>query len=90
MPRTAATAPAGSPSVPMRIDVVEHMGDHQYVYLRVAGVDEAVIMKAPPHVRFARDEVVPVQLDTTSAHVFADTTEHARNLTLPKGFAQQQ
>jgi hypothetical protein len=47
-------------------------------------------MKAPPEVRFARDEVVPVHLDTRRGHVFADTSEHARNLTLPRGFQQQQ
>jgi ABC-type sugar transport system ATPase subunit len=82
--------PAGSDAVSMQVEVVEHMGDHQYVYLRVSGVDETVIMKSPPHLRFAHHEIVPVQLDTTRAHVFADLTEHARNLTLPKGFAQQQ
>ena len=81
--------PADTDAVSMQVDVVEHMGDHQYVYLRVAGVEEAVIMKAPPHVRFTRGESVPVQLDTKQAHVFADTSEHARNLTLPKGFQQQ-
>jgi len=82
--------PADSDAVSMKVDVVEHMGDHQYVYLKVQGLDEAVIMKAPPEVRFARDEVVPVHLDTRRGHVFADTSEHARNLTLPKGFQQQQ
>ncbi len=82
--------PAGADAVTMQVDVVEHMGDHQYVYLKVPGLSEAVIMKAPPEVRFAHDENVAVHLDTTRGHVFADGSEHARNITLPKGFAQQQ
>ena len=82
-------APAGSPSLPMRVDVVEHMGDHQYVYLAAEGLD-TVIMKAPGEIAIAPRTELQVHIDTTKAHVFADRGEHALNLTLPPGFVRQQ
>jgi multiple sugar transport system ATP-binding protein len=85
----AASAPAGSPSVQMKVDVVEHMGDHQYVYLQADKLD-TVIMKAPGSIELHAGNVIPVHIDTTHAHVFADRGEHAPNLTLPAGFKQQQ
>ncbi len=85
----AASAPAGSPSVQMKVDVVEHMGDHQYVYLQADKLD-TVIMKAPGSVELHAGSVIPVHIDTAHAHVFADRSEHAPNLTLPAGFKQQQ
>ena len=87
---TAATAPAGSPSVPMRIDVVEHMGDHQYVYLRAEGLKDAMIMKAPGMIQLTVGESAPIHIDTGHAHVFQGAGEHAPNITLPQGFPQQQ
>ena len=86
----AATAPAGSPAVAMDVDVVEHMGDHQYIYLKVAGLGTAVIMKAPAKVHVKHGERVQVHLDTAHAHIFADTGEHAQTITLPAGFKPQQ
>ena len=86
----AAHAPAGSPAIAMQVDVIEHMGDHQYVYLRAPGHEGSIIMKAPAHVRLQSGENIPVHLDTTQAHIFGDTSEHGRNITLPVGFAQQQ
>jgi multiple sugar transport system ATP-binding protein len=87
---TAVTAPADSPSVQMRIDVVEHMGDHQYVYLRAEGLSDTVIMKAPGMLQLAVGESAAIHIDTTHAHIFQGRGEHAPNITLPKGFPQQQ
>jgi ABC-type sugar transport system ATPase subunit len=86
----AATAPQGSSSIDMQVDVVEHMGDHQYVYLRAPGLPDNIIMKAPAKERFATGANVPVFFDSAHAHIFADTSEHALNLTLPVGFQRQQ
>jgi multiple sugar transport system ATP-binding protein len=84
-----ASAPAGSPSITMKVDVVEHMGDHQYVYLKADRLD-TVIMKAPGAVEILAGSEIPVHIDTVHAHVFADRSEHAPNLTLPAGFGRQQ
>ncbi|MBN8526009.1 MAG: sn-glycerol-3-phosphate ABC transporter ATP-binding protein UgpC [Planctomycetes bacterium] len=86
----AANAPAGSPSMDMKIDVVEHMGDHQYVYLRADGLPDTIIMKAPGAVELAVGQVARIHLDTTRAHIFQGRGEHAPNITLPPGFPQQQ
>jgi ABC-type sugar transport system ATPase subunit len=85
-----ATAPPGSPAMDMKIDVVEHMGDHQYVYLRADGVNGAIIMKAPGMVDLDLGQIAKIHIDTSRAHVFEGRTEHASNITLPTGFAQQQ
>jgi multiple sugar transport system ATP-binding protein len=85
----AASAPAGSPSVPMKVDVVEHMGDHQYVYLKTEKLS-TVIMKAPGKVDLRAGTEIPVHIDTVHAHVFTDRSEHAENITLPPGFLRQQ
>ena len=84
----AASAPPGSPSLPMKVDVVEHMGDHQYVYLQAEQLD-TVIMKAPGSVEVRVGSVIPIHIDTTHAHIFADRSEHAQNLTLPPAFQRQ-
>ena len=72
------------------VAVVENMGDHQYVYLRMPGSAEPVVMKCNSHHRCAAGEKIPVNIDTALAHVFADRSDHARTLTLPKDFKQQQ
>jgi multiple sugar transport system ATP-binding protein len=83
-----------TPPTATRIDaevaVVENMGDHQYVYLKVAGASEPVVMKCSSHHRCRAGEQIPVNMDTAFAHVFKDGSEHAPTLTLPPGFAQQQ
>ena len=86
----AATAPQGSSSIDMQVDVVEHMGDHQYVYLRAPGLVDNIIMKAPAKERFVPGTTAPVFFDSAHAHIFADTSEHAINITLPVGFQRQQ
>jgi multiple sugar transport system ATP-binding protein len=83
-------APPGCTVCQMRVEVIEHMGDHQYIYLRLEGSEEAVIMKAPPQVQAASGDLMPVHLDTSSGHLFAGTHEHAANLTLPQDFHRQQ
>ncbi|MCK6486764.1 MAG: sn-glycerol-3-phosphate ABC transporter ATP-binding protein UgpC [Planctomycetes bacterium] len=83
-------APAGCAVCPMKVDVVEHMGDHQYIYLLLDGVEDTVIMKAPPQVKAAPGDIMPVHLDTAAGHLFAGTHEHAPNITLPAGFPRQQ
>jgi multiple sugar transport system ATP-binding protein len=87
---TKHTAPAGSPSLPMKVDVVENMGDHQYVYLNTAGSEDTLIMKAPSTITLTHGEAIEIFLDTTRAHIFRDQSEHAPSLTLPPGFKQQQ
>ncbi len=72
------------------VAVIENMGDHQYVYLRMPGSSEPVVMKCNSHHRCKPGEKIPVNIDTALAHVFADRSDHARTLTLPIGFAQQQ
>jgi ABC-type sugar transport system ATPase subunit len=84
-----ARAPAGSPSMNMTIDVVEHMGDHQYVYLKTPQHSTA-IMKAPGTVDVRAGIEIAVHIDTTHAHIFADRSDHAANITLPSGFQRQQ
>ncbi len=84
-----ATA-ASATRVDAKVEVVENMGDHQYVYLRIAGHPQPVVMKCSSHHRCTAGETIPVNLDTAFAHVFADASDHARNLTLPQGFPQQQ
>ena len=87
---TRATAPADASSLPMKVDVIEHMGDHQYVYLQAPGSKAALIMKAPASVTLTRGESLDIFLDTAKSHVFRDTSEHADCLSLPQGFLRQQ
>ena len=84
-----ATAPSAT-RTEAKVEVIENMGDHQYVYLRLAGHGEPLVMKGSSHHRCAVGETIPLNLDTAFAHVFADGSEHAANLTLPDGFPQQQ
>ena len=84
-----ATA-ASATRVDAQVVVVENMGDHQYVYLRLAGHAQPLTMKCSSHHRCAAGETIPINLDTAFAHLFADASDHARTLTLPPGFAQQQ
>ncbi len=81
---------ASATRIDAKVEVVENMGDHQYVYLRIAGHAAPVVMKGSSHHRCAAGETIPVNFDTTFAHVFIDGSDYARNLTLPEGFAQQQ
>jgi multiple sugar transport system ATP-binding protein len=76
----------------MEVRVVEVLGDHQYVYLRPPGGsdEQVIIMKNSSHAYAKPGEQVQVALDTRMAHVFAGTEPDSENLTLPKGFAQQQ
>jgi multiple sugar transport system ATP-binding protein len=83
------TAPTAT-RIEAEVAVIENMGDHQYVYLRIAGSSEPVVMKCSSHHRCAVGERIPVNLDTAWAHVFADRSDHAPTLTLPEGFARQQ
>ena len=66
------------------------MGDHQYVYLRAPGLIDNIIMKAPAKERFVPGSTAPVFFDSAHAHIFADISEHAINITLPVGFQRQQ
>jgi multiple sugar transport system ATP-binding protein len=83
---TAATA--------TRIDATvvftENMGDHHYVYLRIPGSAAPVVMKCNSHHKAAPGAIIPINLDTAHAHVFADRSDHGRTLTLPAGFQRQQ
>jgi len=84
------TASATSTSLTMEVKVVELMGDHQYVYLSIAGQAQPLVMKCHSHHRCKTGERIIVHCDTAPAHVFAGTDAHARTITLPKDFAQQQ
>ncbi len=82
---TATTTP-----VKMKVAVVELMGDHQYVYLDLPGLDSVITMKCSSHHRVATGEALTVHWDTSGAHVFGGPGEHAATLTLPKNFPRQQ
>jgi multiple sugar transport system ATP-binding protein len=82
--------PPGLPTLSLRVEVVEHMGDHQYIYLASGIPGNSLIMKAPSQVEPRVGELMTVACDTTQAHVFADLTEHAPNLTLPPEVRQVQ
>ena len=82
--------PASATKVKARIDVIENMGDHQYVYLRIPGHNQPLVMKNSSHHRCTAGQSIPVNLDTAFAHVFAGSADHSRNMTLPLGFKQQQ
>ncbi len=84
-----ATA-ASATRVDAKVEVIENMGDHQYVYLRIGGHPDPVVMKCSSHHRCEPGETIPVNLDTAFAHVFADGGEYAPTLTLPDGFQRQQ
>ncbi len=85
-------AKPGQSTIQAKVSLVELMGDHQYVYLLVPGrdVDDPIVMKSNSHHKVTLGETIPVVVDSTAGHVFADTTEHAKTVTLPPGFAQQQ
>jgi multiple sugar transport system ATP-binding protein len=83
-------APTGATTVPMRVRILEVMGDHQYVYLDCPGAKQPIIMKCNAHHRAAVGETIPVNMDTALAHCFEPGGDTARNLTLPVGFSRQQ
>ena len=64
----------------MEVKVVELMGDHQYVYLSLAGQTQPLVMKCHSHHRCKPGERIAVHCDTAPAHVFAGTDAHARSL----------
>ncbi len=80
----ANPASDGASRIAAEVDVVENMGDHQYVHLRLAG-DQRAIMKTGGQYRCRVGERIEVDLDTAFAHVFADAGEYAATLTLPPG-----
>jgi ABC-type sugar transport system ATPase subunit len=52
------------------MELVEHIGSEAYVYLRVLGVKERMVAKAPPDFRGRPGEEVSLALDTAQAHFF--------------------
>ena len=77
-------------TVTMTVTVVELMGDHQFVYLTVAGQDQPLIMKCSAKHKAAPGQQIPVRCDLSAAHLFGGTHEHAPTITLPVGFPVQQ
>jgi ABC-type sugar transport system ATPase subunit len=85
---TAATPTMST--IKATVKVVELMGDHQYVYLNLAGLEQPVVMKCNSHHRAAPGQEIEVHADCAVAHVFAGTDEKAVNITLAKGFDRIQ
>lgn len=84
------TAAPTSSTLTATVTVVELMGDHQYVYLTLPGVEGRIVMKCHAHHRAQTGDQIPVHFDCGSAHIFAGTGDHAPNLTLPEGFERIQ
>ena len=82
--------PATATRIDATVAITENMGDHHYVYLRIAGCTAPVVMKCNSHHKAPPGAVIPVNIDTAHAHVFADRSDHARTLTIPAGFQRQQ
>jgi ABC-type sugar transport system ATPase subunit len=83
----------GAVAVAARVELIEPMGDHQTVYLSLAGAAPGkapVVMKAPGDARCAAGEAVQLTVNLAKGHVFAGPGEDARNLTLPGDFPQVQ
>ncbi len=81
---------AKTSTLPMQVKLIEMMGDHQYVYLSVPGTESVMTMKCNSHHRCKVGEQIQVHIDTALAHCFESMDDHAKNLTLPAGFQQQQ
>jgi multiple sugar transport system ATP-binding protein len=60
----------GEGTVKGEIELVEHIGSEAYVYLKVRGVKERMVAKAPPDFRGRPGEEVSLALDTAQAHFF--------------------
>lgn len=60
------------------IELVEDVGSEAYVYLRVRGVKERVVAKAPPDFRGKPGEGVSLALDLSSMHFFHQGHEGKR------------
>ena len=82
--------PADASKLSGRVKLLELMGDHQYVYLQVEGIETPLTMKCNSHHRANLGEVIDVWVDTVGAHVFEGSADEARNLTLPVEFKQYQ
>ena len=90
-PEHLSPADADAPgTIRAQVSLVEQMGDHQCVYLRLPGSDGPVVMRTTSRHRINVGQLIPVAVDTSAVHIFADTSDHAENLTLPPDFAQQQ
>jgi multiple sugar transport system ATP-binding protein len=57
------------------IELVENVGSEVYVYLKVRGVRERVVAKAPPDFRGRPGEGVALTLDLSSLHFFQEGRE---------------
>ena len=83
-------APPGASIAPMRVILLELMGDHQYIYLKGEGAETVLTMKCDAHHRAQVGELIQVSLNTAMAHIFDGEGEFSRNITLAGDFAQQQ
>lgn len=66
----------------MRVQLIEMMGDHQYIYLDAGDPHALLTMKCDAHHRVTVGATIPIRLSTERAHIFDGTNEFARNITL--------
>ena len=82
--------PPGSATLGARVELIEAMGDHQFVYLSVAGRSAPLVMKSPCEHRCAAGEDIRVHLLLGKAHLFDGPGDDARNLSIPPDIPQIQ
>jgi multiple sugar transport system ATP-binding protein len=66
----------------MRVQLIEMMGDHQYIYLDAGDPNALLTMKCDAHHRVTVGSTIPIRLSTERAHIFDGTNEFAPNITL--------
>jgi multiple sugar transport system ATP-binding protein len=75
-------APPDATIINMRVQLIEIMGDHQYVYLNMGDEDTLLTMKCDAHHRVKVGDHIPISIDTRRAHIFDGTDEFAKNVTI--------
>jgi multiple sugar transport system ATP-binding protein len=63
------------PQIGLKVEVVEVLGSHQYLYGKVGGDD--IIARVHPHLSVAPGDLVRLGVNTRRLHVFDPQTEHA-------------
>jgi ABC-type sugar transport system ATPase subunit len=85
----AALTP-GAAVVKARVELIEAMGDHQFVYVSISGRSAPLVMKTPVEHRCATGEEIRVHLLLEKAHLFDGSGDDAPNLSLPPGMQRIQ
>jgi multiple sugar transport system ATP-binding protein len=88
-PESLIPAASGQPgfAIQMRVQIIEQLGDHQYLYLK-RDVGEVVVMKCSSKLRVAIGDQIPVAIDLPAAHIFDGEDDSAVNLSLQTAAAK--